>query len=100
MGLGPHHSVAKVVEGPPRLVQETKAGAGRCCCVISAAVYLKMSRALLRIFHRIHDFVNAMNFECKCTNTLPQPNERGRLSDWYIDMGGHVVGAKAGGKRR
>lgn len=45
MGLGAHLSVAEVVEGPPRLVQETKAGAGQCCCVIPAAVYLKMSRA-------------------------------------------------------
>ena len=42
MGLEPRHSVAEAVEGLPRLVQETKAGTGESCCVMTAAVYLKM----------------------------------------------------------
>ena len=48
MGPGPHPSVAEVVEGPRRLVQETKAGAGESCCIIFAAVYRKMSEAYIQ----------------------------------------------------
>ena len=42
MGLGPHRSAAEEVEGPHRLVQETKAGAGESILIMSADVYPKM----------------------------------------------------------
>jgi len=42
VGLGPHRSAAEEVEGPHRLDQETKAGAGESFLIMSADVYPKM----------------------------------------------------------